>query len=51
MTIKINSKKQVIDIITEAVKREQKNIIKQIKKLLDKKQKIDTKNCLKNKKS
>ena len=50
MTTKIKNKKQKRNIITEVVKRDQKSIMKQIKKLLKKRQKLDIKICPKNKK-
>ena len=51
MTTKIKNKKQKRNIITKAVKKNQKSIMKQIKKLSEKKQKSDIKICLKNRKS
>ena len=51
MITKIKNKKQKTNIITEVVKKDQKSIMKQIKKLLEKKQKLYIKICLKNRKN
>ena len=47
----IKKKKIEIIIIAKVVKKSQRSIMKQIEKVLKKKQIIDIENCLKNKKS